>query len=165
MGDPVVLAIVGGAVAVILATIVVRIVQGRLEARRRRREIRERRRRLEWLEQRRQELERLAARIVATSSTAAVPGFVIVRQVEAVFTEGQATPAEAVVVLKALAAQRGANAIINLSSQRLPSGKCTAQGDAVIVRALESSSLDTAAQAPPSEPSNPPSSPAGDRAD
>jgi len=81
-----------------------------------------------------QEIRDLAQRIIATSSTATIAGFEIVRQIEAVFTDGHRSQAEAVETLKALAAQKGANAVVNLGSARLPSGKCVANGDAVVVR-------------------------------
>lgn len=91
----------------------------------------------EHVQAQQQELHRLADLIIATSSTGAVAGFTIVRQIEAVFAEGQRSPAEAVEQLKAQAARKGANAVINLHTQRLPSGKCVAGGDAVIVRPVE----------------------------
>ncbi len=75
----------------------------------------------------------LATRIIATSSTSTVAGYEIVRQIEAVFVEGHRTTQEAATALKACAADRGANAIINLSQQRTAAGKCSAQGDAVVV--------------------------------
>ena len=53
------------------------------------------------------------------------------------FTEGHKSPANAVEMLKALAAQKGANAIINLAGERPPGNKCVARGDAVIVRSLQ----------------------------
>jgi uncharacterized protein YbjQ (UPF0145 family) len=80
------------------------------------------------------EVERLSGLILATSSTKGIVGFAITRQIEAVFVEGQRSPQQAVEMLKARAAEKGANAVINLQSQRLPSGKCVASGDAVIVR-------------------------------
>lgn len=84
-----------------------------------------------------EQIDRLAAKIIATSSTPTIAGFEIVRQVEAVFTDGHQSPAKAVQVLKALAVERGANALINLSGVRQPSGKCAASGDAVIVRVVQ----------------------------
>ncbi|HUU94477.1 MAG TPA: hypothetical protein VM487_01960, partial [Phycisphaerae bacterium] len=78
--------------------------------------------------------ERLAGRIVSTSSTTTIAGFEIVRQIEAVFADGHPSQSKAVEALKALAAEKGANALINLGSARLPSGRCVAQGDAVVVR-------------------------------
>lgn len=83
-----------------------------------------------------EEIERLAGQIIATSSTRTIAGFSVVRQIEAVFTDGHPTPTKAVETLKALAAQKGANAIINLSNERVPSGKCVAHGDAVIVKTV-----------------------------
>ena len=81
--------------------------------------------------------ERQAAmQIVATSSTGSVAGYEIVRQVDAVFVEGLRSQSEAITALKAVAAQRGANAIINLTHQHTAAGRCTAQGDAVVIRAI-----------------------------
>ena len=84
-----------------------------------------------------EELERLASRILATSSTSTIAGFALVRQIEAVYTDGHPSQNKAVQVLKALAAEKGANAVINLVGERLPTGKCQAHGDAVIVRPSE----------------------------
>jgi len=96
-----------------------------------------------WIEQERRrtaaargEIERQAAHIIATSSTAAIAGFEILRQIEAVFTEGHASPQDAVAALKAAAAEKGANAVINLSGQRQGTGKCAANGDAVMVKPI-----------------------------
>jgi len=75
-----------------------------------------------------------AAKIIATSSTGNVAGYEIVRQIEAVFVEGYRSPEDAVLALKVAAGRLGANAIINLSQQRTAAGKCTCQGDAVVVR-------------------------------
>lgn len=75
-----------------------------------------------------------AGRIVATSSTGNVAGYEVVRQLEATFVEGYRTPGEAALALKAAAARQGANALIHLSQQRMASGRCTAQGDAVLIR-------------------------------
>jgi len=72
-------------------------------------------------------------KIIATSSTPNVAGYRITRQIEAVFVDGGRTPGDAVTALKAAAALRGANAVINLSQQRTAAGKCSAQGDAVVV--------------------------------
>lgn len=74
-------------------------------------------------------------KIIATSSSSTVAGYKIVRQIEAVFVDGCRAPTEAVTALKAAAARRGANAVINLSQQRTAAGKCSAQGDAVVVKA------------------------------
>lgn len=97
-----------------------------------------------WIEQERRrtaaargEIERQAGHIIATSSTAAIAGFDIIRQIEAVFTEGHMTPQDAVNALKAAAAEMGANAVINLSGQRQGTGKCAAHGDAVRVKPIE----------------------------
>lgn len=77
--------------------------------------------------------EQAAMQIIATSSTLFIAGYELVRQVEAVFVEGYRTPQEASTALKATAARRGANAIINLTHQRTAAGKCAAQGDAVVI--------------------------------
>ncbi|MFH1417944.1 MAG: hypothetical protein ABII12_06635 [Planctomycetota bacterium] len=83
------------------------------------------------------EADRLAAeKIISTSSTATVAGYEIVRQIEAVFVEGLRSPGEATSALKASAGKLGANAVINLSQERTAAGRCTAQGDAVVVRPL-----------------------------
>lgn len=79
----------------------------------------------------------LAARIVATSSGPGLAGYEIVEQIEAVFVDGFRSPAEAAEGLKAAAAERGANAIINVRQERSAAGRCTASGDAVRVRRME----------------------------
>lgn len=75
-----------------------------------------------------------AAKIIATSSTPTVVGYELIRQIEAVYVEGHRTPNDAVTALKAAGARKGANAIINLSQSRTAGGRCTAQGDAVVVQ-------------------------------
>lgn len=77
------------------------------------------------------ERRELAAAIEATSSSDRLTGYEIVEQIEAVFVEGFRTPAEATDGLKAAAAQRGANAVINVRQERSAAGRCTASGDAV----------------------------------
>ena len=79
-----------------------------------------------------------ALKIIATSSTARITGFQLLQQIEAVFVEGYRTPEEAVTALKASAGRKGANAIINLSQNRTAGGRCTAQGDAVLVKGRQS---------------------------
>lgn len=74
--------------------------------------------------------------IVATSSTGQVAGYEVVRQIEAVFEDGHRSSAEAIEALKATAARRGANALINLQQERTSAGRCTARGDAVLLRPL-----------------------------
>ncbi|MFQ5805138.1 MAG: hypothetical protein ACE5I3_01670 [Phycisphaerae bacterium] len=136
MGDPVIIAIVSGAALLIVLTLIVRLWNRRREATyyaRRRVELRKQR---SYLRVQQQEIERLANRIIATSSTGSIAGFTIVRQIEALFTDGHPSPSKAVEFLKATAAQKGANAVINLGSARPPSGKCLAHGDAVIVRSI-----------------------------
>jgi uncharacterized protein YbjQ (UPF0145 family) len=75
-----------------------------------------------------------AAKIIATSSTAQIAGYRMVRQIEAVFVENHRTSEEAITALKATAARRGANALINLTQQRTTAGRCAAQGDAIYVQ-------------------------------
>lgn len=88
------------------------------------------------LQEQREEILRAATKILATSSTGRITGFTVLRQVEAVFSEGQPSSAGAVEHAKALAAGKGANAIINLQTQQTPAGKWVATGDAVVVRPL-----------------------------
>lgn len=75
-----------------------------------------------------------AAKIIATSSTPTVVGYDLIKQIEAVYVEGHRTPNDAITALKAAGARKGANAIINLSQTRAAGGRCTAQGDAVVIR-------------------------------
>lgn len=135
MDDWVVQALVAGAGALVVLSIIARVRRSVREARyaaQRRRELRETR---GYLYMQQQEIERLASRIVATSSTGSIAGYEIVRQIEAVFTDGHVAPARAVEVLKAVAAEKGANALIHLATERAATGKYLASGDAVVVRA------------------------------
>lgn len=75
-----------------------------------------------------------AAKIVATSSSDRIAGYDIVRQIETVFVEGFRTSEEALLALKAAAGRLGANAIMNLSQQRTAAGRCSAQGDSVLIQ-------------------------------
>lgn len=77
-----------------------------------------------------------AVKIVATSTGNRLAGYRIVRQVEAVFVDGHRTPEEALIALKAAAAERGANALLNVRNERTTAGKCSAAGDAVLVAAI-----------------------------
>jgi hypothetical protein len=120
-----------GLVVLVLVLRTLQRVRERLAAGRRRAELRRVR---AQIERQQEETHKLAAQIVATSSTRTIAGFVILRQVEAVFTEGQRSPGEAAEALKAMAARKGGNALINLAGQRLPDGKYVASGDAVVVR-------------------------------
>lgn len=137
LDDPFARAIVIGAVAVIALALLGAFLARRREAKQAARRRAELRQHHGQLQLRQQEIDRLAVRIIATSSTPAIAGFTLVRQIEAVFTDGHPSPAKAVETLKALAAQKGANALINLDGERLPNGKCSARGDAVIVRPSE----------------------------
>jgi hypothetical protein len=135
--DPLVHKLLTAAGVILLLLILGRILRRWREAAAAARRRRELHRTYGHLQEKQREISELAAQIVATGSTAVIAGFQVVRQVEAVFTEGQRSPAEAVEALKALAARKGANAIINLNGQRLPNGKFAASGDAVIVRPLD----------------------------
>lgn len=73
-----------------------------------------------------------AVGVVATSTGNRLAGFRIVRQVEAVFVEGFRTPDEALTALKALAVERGANALLNVRTERTTAGRCSASGDAIV---------------------------------
>jgi hypothetical protein len=89
-----------------------------------------------------EEIRRLAAQIVATSSTARIAGYAILRQVETVFSDGRPSSVTAVDLVKALAAQKGANALINLQTRQTPAGKWVASGDAVVVRLIGRRDID-----------------------
>ncbi len=84
----------------------------------------------EFAQKRRQE----AMKILATSSTQNIAGYKIVQQVEAVYVDGFRRPEEAIEGIKAVAAMKGANAIINLKHDRSAAGKCSASGDAIVVK-------------------------------
>ncbi len=135
--DPIaiIIALIGFAFAAVVVTVA-------LWSRRRRRRRRHRRSAAHqhWSVQRAAaEAERRAAagRIIATSSTDAITGFEVVRQIEAVFVDSAKSADEALEMLKATAAQHGANAVINVRGERMPQGGRTAQGDAVIVRPID----------------------------
>ncbi|MCB0059205.1 MAG: hypothetical protein KDE45_19335 [Caldilineaceae bacterium] len=127
------------ALIVILAAALLlrRWLSGRRESAYFRQHAREVKQRQAQVEQERQSAGRLASRIIATSSTSEIAGFEIKRQVEALFTDGHASAADAVAVVKALAVKKGANALINLRSERHASGKYVANADAVIVQPRE----------------------------
>lgn len=74
----------------------------------------------------------LAGLIRSTASTDQIPGYKIVRAVEAMYVDGFRTPAEALEGLKAAAAEKGANALINVRHERSSMGRCAASGDAVV---------------------------------
>ncbi|MCG3137629.1 MAG: hypothetical protein HJJLKODD_01478 [Phycisphaerae bacterium] len=76
-----------------------------------------------------------AEKIIATSSTPTIAGYLILQQIEAVYVEGFRRPEEALEGIKAVAAMKGANAVINLRHERSAAGKCSASGDAVLVEA------------------------------
>jgi uncharacterized protein YbjQ (UPF0145 family) len=84
-----------------------------------------------------QQRSREASKIVATSTGAQIVGYNIVRQVDAIFVDGFRRPEEAIEGLKATAAMKGANAVTNVQTQRTAAGKCSAQGDAVLVKKVE----------------------------
>ncbi|RJP35231.1 MAG: hypothetical protein C4547_09765 [Phycisphaerales bacterium] len=74
-----------------------------------------------------------AEKIIATSSSEAIVGYQIVEQIEAVYVDGFRRPEEAIEGLKAAAAMRGANAVVNVHQERNSAGRCAAHGDAVVV--------------------------------
>ena len=80
----------------------------------------------------RAESEADAAKILTTSSRAEIPGYVTVRQIEAVFVDGFREPNDAILGLKAEAGRKGANAVLNVKQERTANNKCSASGDAVI---------------------------------
>ena len=162
MGDPVIIAIVAGAAVVIVLSVLGRLWRRSREAVSEARRRAARREQRGYLQKQRAEAERLAGKIIATSSTGAIAGFEIVRQIEAVFTDGHPTSGEAVEHLKAAAAEKGANAVINLNSAQPPSGKCIAHGDAVIVRPVEEKpAAEKTAGLPPLPPMPPPGGDSG----
>ena len=136
LSDPLVQKIVGGASALIVLVILLRIVRrirydlanARLRA--------ELRHEKDELQLQQAEARQLAESIVATSSTARVAGYAIVRQIETVFAEARPTSAAAVETVKTQAAQKGANALVNLQTRQLPNGKWTASGDGVVVKLI-----------------------------
>ena len=137
MSDPLVRLIVYLAVGLVVLVIVLRIfgrVRANLAAARLRSELRQGR---EEIQHQHEEAERLAGQIVATSSTARIAGYLILRQVETVCTDGRASSSAALELLKALAAGKGANGIINVQTQQSPNGKWVASGDAVLLRSVE----------------------------
>ena len=136
INDPLAIKIVYAAAAFIVLVIVLSVVSRRRTARRATGEQAALRRGYDEFQWRQKEINRLALRIEATSSTGRIAGFAIVRQVEAVFTEGRASSAAALELCKAMAAQKGANAIINLQTRQTPTGKWTANGDAVLVKSF-----------------------------
>jgi len=136
ISDPLVLRIVYAAGALIVLVILLRILR-RVRDRARDARVRaELRREKEEFRLQQEELRKLAARIVATSSTGRIAGYALVRQVETVFTEPRASSVAAIELAKALAAQKGANAIINFQSQPAPTGKWIASGDGVVVKLI-----------------------------
>lgn len=133
--DPLLIALAAGVAVVIIAAVVKYAWRRYAERRQFAWRARELRVRQQSREAQLREMRTLAAEIVATSSTGTIVGFELVRQIEAIFSEGHKSPAEAVEGIKALARLKGANAIIHLHSERLASGTCQARGDAVVVRA------------------------------
>jgi uncharacterized protein YbjQ (UPF0145 family) len=76
--------------------------------------------------------KQMASRIRSTSSTDQIPGYKIIQAIDALYVEGFRTPAEALEGLKALAAEKGASAVINVRHERSSMGRCAASGDAVV---------------------------------
>jgi uncharacterized protein YbjQ (UPF0145 family) len=134
--DPLVQRIVLAAAALVVLVIFLRIVGRSREARAAARRRAEVRRRFEGVRLEQEEIRRLAEEIVATSSTARIAGYAILRQVETVFGDGKPSSGAAVELVKALAAQKGANALINLQTRQMATGKWVASGDAVVVRLI-----------------------------
>ena len=91
-----------------------------------------------------------AAKIVATSSGPTILGYELLEQVEAVFVDGFRRPEDAVEGLKAAAAMKGANAVINLQTES-QGNRYAARGDAVIARRPTDQSPDDAFPDAPAE--------------
>ena len=81
-----------------------------------------------------------AATILATSSTGSIPGYHLIEQIEAVYVDGFRRPDEAIEGLKATAAMKGGNALINVRHEHSTTGRHAAVGDAVIVRKVSDES-------------------------
>ncbi|MHC5108600.1 MAG: hypothetical protein ACYTHJ_01830 [Planctomycetota bacterium] len=96
-----------------------------------------------------------AERIIATSSTDAIAGYEIVRQIETVFVDGFRKAEDALEGLKATAAMKGANAVSNVRHERGNRGKWTAAGDALVIRPVQAQPL----KAPEIDQPRPPSTP------
>ncbi|RMF71244.1 MAG: hypothetical protein D6744_18280 [Planctomycetota bacterium] len=148
-GDELTLAIIAAAGVVIVLTILARIFAGARQRAADRRFARQQRERRRAMQELREATARAAASIVATSSTDAIAGYRIVRQIEAVFTDNHPNAERAVETLKALAAAKGANALINLAGERTATGKCAARGDAVVVQPLDTPVYDVAVDVAP----------------
>lgn len=134
--DPLVQRIVLAAAALVVLVIFLWIVGRWREARAAARRRAEVRRRFEGVRLEQEEIRRLAGQIVATSSTARIAGYAILRQVETVFSDGKSLSADAVEFAKALAAQKGANALVNLQTRQTSGGKWAASGDGVVVKLI-----------------------------
>jgi len=132
--EPLVRYVVIGAGVSILLVLLVRIWSGRREAHAAARRQADLRRNYEQVRLQQEEVRTLAARIEATSSTSRIAGYNVQRQIETVFADGRGSSASAVELAKALAVQKGGNALINLQVQQSPNGKWTAIGDAVVVQ-------------------------------
>ena len=137
LSDPVVQKIAIGAALLIVLVLVLRVLGRFREAAASRRRRAEHRRQMESTREQEEEFKRLAEQIVATSSTARLAGYGIIRQVETVVTDARLSSVAAVELLKSLAAQKGANGIVNLQTQQTPQGKWVASGDAVVVKLFE----------------------------
>ncbi len=104
----------------------------------------------------------MAVGVVATSTGNRLAGFRIVRQVEAVFVEGFRTPEEALTALKAMAVERGANALLNVRTERTTAGRCSASADAIVAAPVPPGPPDPLRPLGP-RPSRPPSAPPPDK--
>jgi len=136
--DPVVQKIVLAAVGLCLVAIVLHMISRWRDAVATARWREELKAGMEALQLRQAEIRRLAERVVATSSTDRIAGYEVTRQIEAVFCEAQKSAEAAVELLKAHAARKGGNALLNVRTQQLPSGKWVAAADAVVVRPVPS---------------------------
>lgn len=143
--NPLVRLTVGACAALIVFALLLRFWRARADARLVARRRAQARARQGFLNLQQEEIQRLAQRIIATSTQSHIAGFELLRQVEALFTDGHTTAAQAVNILKAIAAEKGANALINLDSARQANSRFSARGDAVLVRPVD-------APAPPDAP-------------
>ncbi len=93
----------------------------------------------EFVEKRRLE----AAKILATSTTSNIVGYEIMEQVEAISVDGFRKVEHAAEGLKAAAAMKGANGLVNVQQYRDEKGRYEMTGDAVILRKIAAKEQET----------------------
>jgi hypothetical protein len=139
LDDPFVRTIVYGGAALVGLVIVLWWLGRRRENRRAARARADLRAGMAEVQMKQAEIRALGEKIIATSSTGEIAGFTLVRQIEAVFSDGEKSADMAVDLVKARAVRKGANAVIHLQTRQTPSGKWAASGDAVVVEGQKGS--------------------------